>query len=484
VKMMATPVTSAPSAAAPVVRTTVPSSVPHSAAPAGSFAVNVVPPLPAVPHAVPPSAATPPIPVPARLKEQIEHACGTGAIDVHVVARSATNVLVQFRARSEVEGERLAEKVLTMPELALYHVDLDVKVAETPAAPAAPVARVSPTPSGGDWKKPARPDPLPALPPVPAPKLAAAPPAVPAPPPAVTPAPVASQKELARPDLLPALPEIPAPKFAAAPPPVPAPPVPAPPAVVAPPPVASAPPTIATAVKKEEARPIQRAAPPVPARAVGEAYVTTGVAVITEPAPEAGPAAPLLPVRPTQWVEPVHVSGTPATSAEGAVRADRMPGALPPPPGAVASPYASPLAPPANPRIEAVSSAGSPYATSGVVVRADVAAGTTASALPGPAVVKEHMESGSGYRGPFPAAFPVPTVAPSAFLAAAHLKDRIETVCGSRAMDVRVIAQSATDLTVQLNVRNAADAQQLATKLTIMPELASYHVKLQIKTLQ
>jgi hypothetical protein len=484
VKMTETPAAPAPSSAAPPVRTTVPSSVPHTAAPAGSFAGNVVPPLQGVPYAVPPAAATPPIPVPARLKEQIEHACGTGAIDVCVLACSATKVLVQFRARSEVEGERLAQKVLAMPELALYHVDLDVKVAETPAAPAAPVARVSPTPAASDWKRPARPDPLPALPSVPAPKLAAAPPAVPPLPPVVTPAPVASRKEPARPDLLPALPEIPAPKFAAAPPPVPAPPVPAPPVVVAPPPVISTPPAVATAVKKEETIAVQRAAPPAPAPAAGEVYVTTGVAVISEPASEAGPSAPLLPVRPIQRVEPVHVSGTPATSAEGAVRADRMPGALPPPSGAVASPYASPLSPPASQRVEAVSSAGSPYASSGVVVRTDVAPGATASSLSGPALVKAPMDSGSSRRVPFPAAFPVPAAAPSALLAAAHLKERIETVCGSRAMDVRVIAQSATDLTVQLNVRNAADAAQLTTKLTIMPELASYHVKLQLKTLQ
>jgi hypothetical protein len=73
---------------------------------------------------------SPPVVGMTQMKEQIERVCGVGAMDVHVVRRSATNLLVHFKARSEAEGEQLAERVLTMPQLAPYHLDLDVTVAE------------------------------------------------------------------------------------------------------------------------------------------------------------------------------------------------------------------------------------------------------------------------------------------------------------------------------------------------------------------
>jgi hypothetical protein len=66
----------------------------------------------------------------ARLREQVERACGVGARDVRVLRRSASDLLVQFKVRNEAEAEQLAERVLSMPELAPYHLDLDVSVAE------------------------------------------------------------------------------------------------------------------------------------------------------------------------------------------------------------------------------------------------------------------------------------------------------------------------------------------------------------------
>ena len=77
----------------------------------------------------------PPAPGPARLQECIERTCGRAAGEVRVQLRSPRNVLVQFKAAGEEEGERLAAKVLAMPELAAYHVDLDVNVADEPVPP-------------------------------------------------------------------------------------------------------------------------------------------------------------------------------------------------------------------------------------------------------------------------------------------------------------------------------------------------------------
>ncbi len=72
---------------------------------------------------------------PASLKECIERTCGRTAGEVHVQLVSPHNVLVQFKVPGEREGERLAAKVLAMPELAAYHVDLDVSVADEPVPP-------------------------------------------------------------------------------------------------------------------------------------------------------------------------------------------------------------------------------------------------------------------------------------------------------------------------------------------------------------
>jgi hypothetical protein len=92
-------------------------------------------------------------PTPAALKHRVESVCGAAAADVDLVVRSATDVLVKFRVRDAVEGERLAGKVLSMPELAAYHVDLEVKVGE--AAVGAITARTPARPAGGPAVVPA-----------------------------------------------------------------------------------------------------------------------------------------------------------------------------------------------------------------------------------------------------------------------------------------------------------------------------------------
>jgi hypothetical protein len=87
----------------------------------------------------PASTAAPSQPTPsgsAHLKECIERACGRTASDVLVQVHSPANVRVQFKAPDEKEGERLAAKVMAMPELSAYHVDLDVSVADEPVPPA------------------------------------------------------------------------------------------------------------------------------------------------------------------------------------------------------------------------------------------------------------------------------------------------------------------------------------------------------------
>ena len=69
-----------------------------------------------------------PASLPSKLKAEIEAACGPGLRDVHVEVLSPTNLLVQFRANTENEGRQLARKLLTLPELQRYRVEVKVKV--------------------------------------------------------------------------------------------------------------------------------------------------------------------------------------------------------------------------------------------------------------------------------------------------------------------------------------------------------------------
>ncbi len=62
-----------------------------------------------------------------RIQQQLEKSCEGGVSDMQLVFQSPTNVLVRFKARDNGAGQKMAEKVLTMPELAAYHVDVKVK---------------------------------------------------------------------------------------------------------------------------------------------------------------------------------------------------------------------------------------------------------------------------------------------------------------------------------------------------------------------
>lgn len=90
--------------------------------PQATPAATTMPVLPSLP----PSSA--PAPVPAAIKKQIETACGVSARDVEVTVQGST-VVVRLKTRTTDEGNKLAEKILTLPELSAYQVSLDVQVA-------------------------------------------------------------------------------------------------------------------------------------------------------------------------------------------------------------------------------------------------------------------------------------------------------------------------------------------------------------------
>jgi hypothetical protein len=124
----------------------------------------------ASPPAAPPPAPHPAAPRPAAsplglnrelLKEHLVRLCGDRASDLQLTFASPAAVQVGFTARTETEGEELAARIMTMPELSAYHVDLDVKVTEAPApvvkAPPGPPRPSSPAPVITQGPLPARP---------------------------------------------------------------------------------------------------------------------------------------------------------------------------------------------------------------------------------------------------------------------------------------------------------------------------------------
>jgi hypothetical protein len=68
----------------------------------------------------------------ARLKRRVEVVCGGAAKGVEVHVRSATSLLICLKAPSTAVGEQLAGKVLSLPELGPYQVDLEVKTTPAP----------------------------------------------------------------------------------------------------------------------------------------------------------------------------------------------------------------------------------------------------------------------------------------------------------------------------------------------------------------
>ena len=73
-----------------------------------------------------PAPTPPPLALPV-LQTAVERVCGKRA-NVHLVSRSASNLLVQFKAQDAGEAERLTNAILTLPELMPYRVDVDVRL--------------------------------------------------------------------------------------------------------------------------------------------------------------------------------------------------------------------------------------------------------------------------------------------------------------------------------------------------------------------
>ena len=65
---------------------------------------------------------------PAQLKRRIETTCGRSVRQVLVASQGPRNLQVRLTVRSEDEGQILSRKVLEMPELAAYEVNLSVEV--------------------------------------------------------------------------------------------------------------------------------------------------------------------------------------------------------------------------------------------------------------------------------------------------------------------------------------------------------------------
>lgn len=77
----------------------------------------------------------------------------------------------------------------------------------------------------------------------------------------------------------------------------------------------------------------------------------------------------------------------------------------------------------------------------------------------------------------------VPKVAP-ARLAATELKTRIEKACGGRARDVLVTYRPDGAVGIRVRVANAAQADELSTRILSMPELIPHEVRLDVQLAQ
>jgi hypothetical protein len=75
-----------------------------------------------------PAAPVTSVPVDA-LTRRIAAVCGATARGVEVVAVADDEVEVRLRVASLEDGGRLSSRIVTLPELAKYHVDFRVRVA-------------------------------------------------------------------------------------------------------------------------------------------------------------------------------------------------------------------------------------------------------------------------------------------------------------------------------------------------------------------
>ena len=56
--------------------------------------------------------------------------CAGSVHDVEVFPESASSLKVKFKVRSAVEAEQVGAKIMQLPELAPYRVNLDVQVGQ------------------------------------------------------------------------------------------------------------------------------------------------------------------------------------------------------------------------------------------------------------------------------------------------------------------------------------------------------------------
>lgn len=100
---------------------------PVTEAPVKSTPVKPEAPKPAS-SAIVPAAATSPLPTPSQIKQRITAVCGSTARSVSVSSRGAKHLHISVTVQTEAEAQRLSEKILDLPELAAFEVDLHVEL--------------------------------------------------------------------------------------------------------------------------------------------------------------------------------------------------------------------------------------------------------------------------------------------------------------------------------------------------------------------
>jgi hypothetical protein len=100
---------------------------PVTEAPVKSAPVKTEAPKPATSDVVP-AAATSPLPTPSQIKQRIVAVCGSTARSVSVAPRGGKHLQISVTVQTEAEAQRLSEKILDMPELAPFEVDLHVEL--------------------------------------------------------------------------------------------------------------------------------------------------------------------------------------------------------------------------------------------------------------------------------------------------------------------------------------------------------------------
>jgi hypothetical protein len=107
-----------------------PVAAPQPVAPAPLLAVVSAPtPAPMVVQPpAPPHTAVPSATVRHQIKQHVEAVCGKAARDVEVNVQPNNRLVVQMKVHSKEEGEQLGQRIMALPELAPYQVDLAMAV--------------------------------------------------------------------------------------------------------------------------------------------------------------------------------------------------------------------------------------------------------------------------------------------------------------------------------------------------------------------